>query len=354
LTYTLIREPIEALVKHLQEAQRPLGRLHAVLSPVRGLFASNIVDEKFFTGPRQMFEIRTGQHQVEIGHEYDHFDNPETRDALAAEQIAAVLLAVFGELKEAKAPLWEYLRYALNFNDTYRRVADILLDRFPELFSRGSSNLKGQKEVEELFYVTKYWFYRAGRHEEPMRVDYLNAGLDLLLPKGAASARAKPELNNEAEFWISSEMPVHTLSGLEELCREYGGLASVDLGLKRGEAGQTATLALTFAGESAKRVAETKLKPIKKGCRAYKEETSVTRGNMVFAIMQIFGDEPQCDGWEEKDEGERDEREKVDGKRDEVRVFWLEKHSGRVTLTFGKFEDEKATITLEWAGPVPD
>jgi hypothetical protein len=163
----------------------------------------------------------------------------------------------------------------------------------------------------------------------------------LLLPPGTNISVTSEGSEKVDYFWIASDMPVDTVSGLEELCREFGELTAAALTLKPGEI-QTATLMLTFAG-SAKNIAATKLGEIKDDCNAFKEGRSVTRGNMVFAMMQIFGDEPE---WNKDDAG--DESKKAD-----KRVFWLRKGAGRVSVAFGGPEADAARITLEWVGRRP-
>jgi hypothetical protein len=259
----------------------------------------------------------------------------------AAEQVAAILLEGFDELKNARTPLWEYLRYTLRFGDAYRRVADILLGKYSALFEHGLTNFKDDKEQEhlrkklgELFGLAKYWFFEAGRLNRPMRADYLAAGLSLLFPEDAGTLVDMEGVRDEARFWVSSELPVYMLPGLEALCREYGELASARLRLVTEGENQAASLVLKFSGKSAEDVAKTDLKAILDNCQAYREERSITRGNMVFAIMQIFGDVPQWGG------------EKPELQEEGKRFFYRDIPSKRASLTFGERE-----IGIQWVSP---
>lgn len=325
LMFGRIREPIETLVRQLQAAQQPLNRLQTVLSPVRGLFASNVVPEQLYNASLQRIEIQGGPYLLQVGHSFKdfaavpEFAGDEARQIrAAAEQIAAVILAGFGELQNAKRPLWEYLRYALHFSDSYRQVANILLEKCPAI-QTPSASLPGQKaRIVELFELVKYWFNRAGRMNAPMRADFLAAGINLLFPDGSGDHVSKPNLQDSTLFWVSSLLPVQTLSGLEALVREYGNLTTAKLQLEKEGSLQNVSLTLNFSSNAGDALIATNLQEICVSCEAFEgrrregrahsdsiparedrysndDQFRPTRGNMVFAIMEIFGGVPQYD-----------------------------------------------------------
>jgi hypothetical protein len=358
LMFGRIREPIEMLVKQLQAAQQPLNRLQTVLSPVRGLFASNVVPEQLFSSSRQRVEIQGGPYFLQVRHsfrefaEIAEFAGDEVRQINAAtEQIAAVVLAGFGELQNAKRPLWEYLRYALHFSDAYRQVASILLEKWPVLQTPSSSLIGQKSRLNELFEGVKYWFNKAGRIDEPMRADFLIAGLNLLFPESSGEHVAKSNIQDSTLFWVPSLLPVQTLSGLEALVREYGNLDSAKLHLEKQGDRDAVSLTLYFSKTAAHALLNSDLKDIQKRCSAFEKRRTDgarppespaaeddgyrddhfkhTRGNMVFAVMELFGGVPEYDD--------------NDGKG-----LALSKGNNSMTLTYPTQESESMALRIAW------
>jgi hypothetical protein len=363
LTFGRIREPIETLVRQLQAAQQPLNRLQAVLSPVRGLFASNVVPEQLYSSSRQKIEIQGGPYFLQVRHSFKEFaeipefagDEARQIDAVA-EQIAAVILAGFGELQNAKRPLWEYLRYALHFSDAYRQVANILLRNW-QVLQTPSSSLLGQKSrLADLFEAVKYWFNKAGRIGEPMRADFLAAGINLLFPEGSGDHVTMSNIRDSTLFWAPSLLPVQTLSGLEALVREYGNADSARLQLEQQDGRNAVSLTIYFPKTAANALIDTDLEDIQKRCRVFEKRRRdgrgssagptvedggdvddrfrPTRGNMVFAIMELFGGVPE---YEEKDGGR----------------LVLSKNDNSMTLTYPRQQTELMPIRITWVAPPP-
>lgn len=364
LTFGRIQAPIEMLVKQLQAAQQPLNRLQTVLSPVRGLFASSVVPEQLYIAGRQKIEIQGGPHFLQVGHDFKDFvDAPELKGdpklqvEAAAEQIAAVVLAGFGELQNAKRPLWEYLRYALHFADAYRQVANIMLKKW-EVLQTPSSSLLGEKpHLIQLFEAIKYWFNKSGRPDEPMRADFLVAGINLLFPEGSGEHVTKSDVQDCTLFWVPSLLPVQTLAGMEALVREYGNLDSANLQLEKQQDGRNAVcLTLNFSKTAANALLGTDLKDIQKRCEVFERRRTdggrppesptaeddgyrddhfkPTRGNRVFAMMDLFGGVPDYD---EKDGGSL--------------VF--SKDNKSMTVTYPTQESELMPLRIVWCAPPP-
>ena len=345
--YTMTREPVERLVIQLQAALRPLNELQSILTPVRGLFGANIVDEKFFRQGPQRFKLRDEEPvTIEIAHEFGAWGGPRKEQLdLAGKQIAAVVLQAFGELENAKRPLWQYMIFNLRFGQRYRSVASFLLQNHEALLDHGLTTFRDSDEVdkiygetERLFKLVKYWFHRAGRTRRAMRADYLSAGLGLLFPRDSGRTVVTAGVDEGAAFWVVSRLPVDTLAGLEALCHAYGELEAARLKVEPADATTAATLVLTFSATAAKDPARTKLGPVIESCKDSEDEVSLNRGNMAFALLNVFGGIPLRDGG--PDEPGKKEREGG--------TLSLRNDSKTAVMKF-----EEHTIEIEWSGPTP-
>ena len=344
--YAMMRDPVERLVAQLQAAQRPLNQLQAVLTPVRGLFGSSIVSDKFYEKGTQTFKTRDEErHEIEISHEFTGFGrrSKEEQITLGSEQIAAVVLQAFGELENAKLPLWEYLKFTLLFGEKYKSVSRFLLKEHSVLFAQELANFR-DNEVEalraksrELFDLVKYWFFTAGRTRKPMRADYLAAGLSLIFPRDSGKKVDAEGVSGTTLFWVPSKLPVDTLSGLEALCHDYGVLESASLDIASAAETPLATLELKFTFASARNPSDTQLEPILASCHDTRNEISLSRGNMAFALMKIFGGVPI---WDET-HGPL-EKETRGG------AVYIDVPPNRACMRFG---DRR--IEIVWSGPLP-
>ena len=284
MVYDYIKGPIGELTDLLHQAHKPLSELTSVMSPMNQFIWAGKTLAPFFIANDSVtlgdfgykdpslvsLEVKT----------FHNFQSGKEQEKKFKDLIPSILLIALGEAGNARAPLWDYLRFYLSVPpDPNKELADGIKNTLPKLQDNWESISKKPQEVENCFNTIKSWFndsYKPGGTLSPNLLQLTANTLKINIDEDEFES-----IENEKIVVVSS-LPIDTIEALVALHREYE-IKQLNIAIKCHK------VILTLTGRNHymdQEDAERLLKSVYSGL-----EVGHWRGSTTSILCQIFGSE---------------------------------------------------------------
>ena len=218
MLFDQIRPSVEKLTALLHEANKPLSELTSVMSPMKQfIFAGTSLAPFFESGTATLGDF--GYKDPSLVSFVVHTAHNFNKDQLEKfkDLIPSILLIALGEAGNARAPLWDYLRFYLSVPpESKKLLADGIKNTLPEL-QNDSASIE-EKAIDNCFNTIKSWFndtYKPKSYLSPKLLRLTAKILDI------NTIDIPEQLDHSSGIHVASSLPIDTIDALDSLHREY-------------------------------------------------------------------------------------------------------------------------------------